>query len=165
MWSGSTSPKGCCLTALFSWDDSDRQFIQWLKPVVEVLRHENMSRVLYHIAHQPAALVLINCSAGNHRAATVVAWLYGFLLVLWRLLLLMSDLLIHWLNDGPLHAMNLAFRNIMWRLSPASLASGGYGHGIWRCVGGGFTKMWPGSLAVKHAVKGADCHSVRLTII
>ena len=45
----------------------------------EVLRHEMLPRVLLYILSQPCDLVLLNCSAGFHRAPCIAALLFAIL--------------------------------------------------------------------------------------
>ena len=45
----------------------------------EVLRHKMLPRVLLYILSQPCDLVLLNCSAGFHRAPCIAALLFAIL--------------------------------------------------------------------------------------
>ena len=47
--------------------------------MAEVLRHEMLPRVILYILSQPCDLVLLNCSAGFHRAPCIAALLFAIL--------------------------------------------------------------------------------------
>ena len=50
-----------------------------------ILRHRHIRYCLRHISRHPADLILINCTAGFHRASVVAGWLYAWLKVLsWK---------------------------------------------------------------------------------
>ena len=52
---------------------------KWVQLTTKVMEHPMMKQVLELILRSPADVVLVNCSAGYHRAATVCGWLHGML--------------------------------------------------------------------------------------
>jgi hypothetical protein len=86
--------------------------------MAEVLRHEMLLRVLFYILSQPCDLVLLNCSAGFHRAPCIAALLFA-ILVASHLNFMSGVCVVLWVgvNLFFFQLLRCGLRHVMWKLS------------------------------------------------
>ena len=85
----------------------------------EVLRHEMLPRVLLYILSQPCDLVLLNCSAGFHRAPCIAALLFA-ILVASHLNFMSGVCVVLWVRGQFgifFQLLRCGLRHVMWKLS------------------------------------------------